>query len=61
MHRLLLEPGGHQKRESRAMADARFYPDSSTMHLDNALYDGQAQSSASLRLGDRVIHLLELV
>ena len=43
------------------MAEAGFYPDSSTMHLDNALYDGKAQSRASLRLGDRIIQLLEFL
>ena len=31
------------------------------MHLHNAFYDGEAQSRASLRLGDRVIHLLEFL
>ena len=41
------------------MAEAGFYPDSSTMHLHNALYDGEAQSGAALRLGDRIIDLLE--
>jgi len=43
------------------MAEAGFYPDSSTMHLHNALYDGETQSRASLCLGDRVIHLLEFL
>ena len=43
------------------MAEAGFYPNSSTMHLHNALYDGEAQSRASLRLGDRIIHLLEFL
>ena len=43
------------------MAEAGFYPNSSTMHLHNALYDREAQSRASLRLGDRIIHLLEFL
>ena len=43
------------------MAEAGFYPDSSTMHLHNAFYDREAQSRASLRLGDRIIQLLEFL
>ena len=43
------------------MAGAGFYPNSSTMHLHNALYDRQAQSRACLRLGDRIINLLEFL
>jgi hypothetical protein len=55
------QAGRHQKRKCGAMAEAGFYPDPSTMHLHNALYDSQAQSRASLLPGDRTIHLLEFL
>src|SRR5215468_5919677 len=47
--------------EGRALAQRRLHPDATTMHLDDLLGDRKPESSASSRLGQRAVDLMELL
>ena len=47
--------------EGRTLAKARLDPDAATVHLDNLLRDGEAESGAALGLGVGAVYLVELL
>src|SRR5215467_1019289 len=47
--------------KSRAFAEDRFHPNASTVHLHDLFCDGESQTRAALRLGDRAVHLMEVL
>src|SRR5262245_2488626 len=51
---------GNLHLERRALAYGRLDPDATTMHLDDLLGDGEAQTCASLGLSKRAVDLMEL-
>src|SRR5262249_27357562 len=46
--------------ERRTLPYGRFDPDATTMHLDDLLGDGEAQTGAALGLGKGAVDLMEL-
>src|SRR5262249_7376654 len=59
--RLCFDPHRKREIEGRSLARLGLYPDSPTVHLDNALSDRQAEPGAALLAGDRAVRLLELL
>ena len=47
--------------EGRALAERRFDPDATAVHLDDLLGDGEAEAGPALRLGVGVVDLMELL
>jgi hypothetical protein len=58
---LLLNPDRERKRKCRAFAHDRIYPNSSAMHLDDALGDSEPKARAALLAGNRIVGLLKLL
>jgi hypothetical protein len=56
---LLLPCDGHRKRKRRALPNDRVQPDSSAMHLDDALRNREPQASAALFARNRIVGLLK--
>ena len=56
-----LDDNRQGERKGGALADLRLNPDSSPVHLNDALGNGQSQAGATLLAGDGIIGLLELL